>query len=272
MTELNPPGFMQNRTDHSARIVRRAISGLISTEGIVNASDWLVTQRAAGVDMSVDIAGGEGYIKGTEDVNQGFYHCISDSTPVNKAVTAAHASLARKDIVVARVYDQFYSGATNLWQFEVIAGTPSATPVVPATPNNALVIATVNIASLQASIANVNIDSTRATMRLRDASSILYFSLQTGSYTLVLADAGKQVEINAAGANSLTVPSNSSVPFPIGTVILGAQTGAGQTTITPGAGVTINATPGLKVRAQWAPFSLTKRGTDTWLAAGDLSA
>jgi hypothetical protein len=50
------------------------------------------------------------------------------------------------------------------------------------------------------------------------------------------------------------------------------QKGAGQTTITPGAGVTLNATPGLKCRAQNSPASLIKIATDEWLVFGDLSA
>lgn len=94
---------------------------------------------------------------------------------------------------------------------------------------------------------------------------------QTASYTLVLTDAGKQVEINNASANTLTVPSNT-VAFPIGTVIVVVQTGAGQTTITPDTGVTINGTPGLKLRTQWSIATLTKRDTNTWLVAGDVSA
>jgi hypothetical protein len=96
---------------------------------------------------------------------------------------------------------------------------------------------------------------------------------QTASYTLVLGDAGKQVEILVTStANTLTVPPNSSVAFPVGTVLLVVQTGTGQTTITPGAGVTINSTPGLKLRTQWSSAMLVKRATDTWFAAGDLSA
>lgn len=96
---------------------------------------------------------------------------------------------------------------------------------------------------------------------------------QTASYTLVLTDAGKQVEVLVTStANTLTVPPNSSVAFPVGTVLLVVQTGTGQTTLTPGAGVTINATPGLKLRTQWSSAMLVKRATDTWFAAGDLSA
>lgn len=95
---------------------------------------------------------------------------------------------------------------------------------------------------------------------------------QTGNYTLVLTDLNKVVEMNVAGANTLTVPPNSSVAFPVGTVVEGVQWGAGQTTITPGAGVTIRASGGkLKTTAQYSAFSLRKVATDEWHAAGELS-
>lgn len=104
------------------------------------------------------------------------------------------------------------------------------------------------------------------------APVLLSLNQQTASYTLTLADGGVQVEISNASANTLTVPTNSSVAFPIGTVIVFVQTGVGQTTVTASAGVTINGTPGLKLRTQWSVATLTKRATDTWLLAGDISA
>lgn len=97
-------------------------------------------------------------------------------------------------------------------------------------------------------------------------------SAQTASYTLVLTDQSDLVEISNASANTLTVPLNSSVAFPVGTTITVLQTGAGQTTITPTGGVTINGTPGLKLRAQWSSATLIKRAENTWVAIGDLSA
>jgi hypothetical protein len=89
---------------------------------------------------------------------------------------------------------------------------------------------------------------------------------------LVLADKDKLVEISNASANTLTVPANSSVAFPIGTQMTILQTGTGQTTIAAAGGVTVNATPGLKLRAQWSSVTLIKRATDTWVALGDLQA
>jgi hypothetical protein len=104
--------------------------------------------------------------------------------------------------------------------------------------------------------------------KLADVST----NAQTASYTLVLADKNKVVEMGVGSANSLTVPLNSSVAFPVGSQINILQTGSGQTTIVATGGVTINATPGLKMRAQWSYATLIKRATDTWVLVGDISA
>lgn len=100
----------------------------------------------------------------------------------------------------------------------------------------------------------------------------LTINAQTASYTLVLSDASKLVEVSNASANTVTVPLNSSVAYPTGTQINILQTGAGQTTIAGTAGVTINSAIGLKLRTQWSAATLIKRATDTWVAFGDLSA
>lgn len=92
------------------------------------------------------------------------------------------------------------------------------------------------------------------------------------TYTLVAADDGKVLEVSNASAITVTVPLNSSVAFTVGTQILVLQTGAGQITLAGAAGVTVNATPGLKLRAQYSSATLIKRATDTWVAVGDLSA
>ncbi len=96
----------------------------------------------------------------------------------------------------------------------------------------------------------------------------------TYKYILVLADDGKMIEMNTTTgqANTLEIPPNSAHAFPVGTQITVLQTGLGQTTISGGAGVTVNATPGAKLRANWSAASLVKRATNTWVVIGDLTA
>jgi hypothetical protein len=96
---------------------------------------------------------------------------------------------------------------------------------------------------------------------------------QTASYTLVLSDADKLVEMNVGSANNLTVPLNSSVAFPTGTQILLAQYGAGQTTIVATSGVTVRSNGGkLKLNVQYSGATLIKIDTDEWYLFGDIVA
>jgi len=89
-------------------------------------------------------------------------------------------------------------------------------------------------------------------------------------YTLVRTDAGKFVEMNVAGANTVTIPTNASVAFPLDTSLDVIQYGAGLTTVSGAAGVTVNGvTPGGGATAgQYFAISLYKRGTNEWIAIG----
>jgi hypothetical protein len=90
------------------------------------------------------------------------------------------------------------------------------------------------------------------------------------SDTPVLADAGKLIECSNSAATTITVPLNSSVSYPVGTQIHILQVGTGQITVAGAGGVTVNASPGLRLRSQWSSATLIKRGTDTWVLIGDL--
>ncbi len=95
---------------------------------------------------------------------------------------------------------------------------------------------------------------------------------QTGTtYTLVIGDASQIVTLSNASPIALTVPLDSSVAFANGTVITLAQIGAGQVTVAGDTGVTVNGTPGLKLRTQYSSASLLKLGADNWILIGDLS-
>ena len=105
------------------------------------------------------------------------------------------------------------------------------------------------------------------------AVSTITTNRQTASYTLVLADANKLVEMNVATANTLTVPTNATVAFPIGTQILIAQYGAGAATITAASGVTLRSESAkLKTNGQYAGATIVKIATDEWYAFGNLIA
>lgn len=94
----------------------------------------------------------------------------------------------------------------------------------------------------------------------------------TQSDTLILSDADKLLEMNSASANNLSVPANASVPFSIGTQILIAQYGAGQTTLVALSGVTIRSASGkLKLTGQYSGATLVKIATNEWYLFGDIT-
>ena len=96
---------------------------------------------------------------------------------------------------------------------------------------------------------------------------------KTDSYTLsATSERDSLIEVNKSSASTITIPLNSAVAFPIGTTLDVLQTGTGQVTIAGAGGVTVDATPGLKLRTRWSSATLFKRDTNVWVVFGDLSA
>jgi hypothetical protein len=100
------------------------------------------------------------------------------------------------------------------------------------------------------------------------------FNQQSGTtYTVVLSDNGKVVEVSNASPITVSIPTNTTA-FPIGSQITVLQSGTGQITFaaTTPETTTINGTPGLKLRTQWSSAVLLKRDTEQWVVLGDVVA
>jgi hypothetical protein len=98
------------------------------------------------------------------------------------------------------------------------------------------------------------------------------------TYTFVLADNGKLVTSNNASAQTLSIPTNASVAYPIGAQINVAWiTGAGQPTIqavTPGTTTVLSTgatSTAPKLRLANSVATCIKIATDTWLVTGDIA-
>jgi hypothetical protein len=104
-------------------------------------------------------------------------------------------------------------------------------------------------------------------------NKLIVANRQTASYTLVIGDADKLVEMNVATANNLTIPLDSTVAYSVGTQILISQYGAGQTTVVATVGVTVRSSGGkLKLNAQYSGATLIKIATNEWYLFGDIAA
>jgi hypothetical protein len=167
---------------------------------------------------------------------------------------------------------QYLNGVTSAIQTQIDSKAPTADPTFTGTVSG-VTKAHVGLGNVDnTSDANKPVSTATQTALDLKSNALVTIDPETASYTLVLANREQMVEMNVGSANTLTVPTNASVAFPIGTRVHVVQTGSGQTTITPASGVTINGTPGLKTRAQWSAVTLVKRASDTWIAFGDLTA
>ena len=104
-------------------------------------------------------------------------------------------------------------------------------------------------------------------------STPVSFNAQTGTtYTLALTDSyNTVVTLSNSSAIAVTIPNSSSVLFPVGSQIQLNQINTGQVTISGASGVTLNGTPGYKLRAQWSFATLICTATNVWLLVGDVT-
>jgi peptidoglycan hydrolase CwlO-like protein len=100
-----------------------------------------------------------------------------------------------------------------------------------------------------------------------DNNSVI--NTMSGSHTIVSADVNNIREMSGGG--TISIPADNSF-WPVGAVVDVIQTGSSQVTVAGGSGVTVNATPGLKIRAQWSSATILKRAANTFVVMGDLSA
>lgn len=93
------------------------------------------------------------------------------------------------------------------------------------------------------------------------------------TYTLALADAGKIIEMTSSSANTVTIPANSAVAFPVGTLINVTQQGSGQTTVEADTGVTLNGVSAgsTTIDGPYQGAALYKRATDAWVIQGAIA-
>jgi len=136
-------------------------------------------------------------------------------------------------------------------------------------------VATAKIADGAVATAKIA-DGSVTKAKLASTTALQAFNAQTGtSYTLGLSDAdfGLMLTLSNASAITLTVPNESSVNFPVGSLINFTQLGAGQVTVAAASGVTINSQGAkTKTTGTYAVGSLIKMSSNNWLLFGNLAA
>lgn len=217
-----------------------------------------VTQRAAGANMSVDIAVGDAIIMRSDGT---YGHPVFNDATENKTVTTADGSNPRRDIVVVYVdYGQARSTAVSnntngVIKTMIVAGTPAGSPTDPSNAtiqsavgsgNPFIKLARVRVPAGQTSISNTLIDDMR----------IIASGLSNGGWEMLSSTEAASVSFSSYNSarriGVITVPSDATLKYTPGNKFrfyqatggwkYGFIMGVTSTTITVfvAAGVTIN--------------------------------
>jgi hypothetical protein len=167
----------------SAEDLARTNKNFIINEGV--AFDGLKVTQSLTPGMSVLVAPGTAYFYGSGTNANVMYEFYSDA---NETVTIGTAGVsARIDIICLKV-----DASTGVASIVAVAGTPSGSPAVPATPASHYKLAEVAVGAGVTTITNANITSTRRSV----------FVLPTGDRTSGLL--GGRIQVTVA-SNNLTV-------------------------------------------------------------------
>jgi 3D (Asp-Asp-Asp) domain-containing protein len=83
-------------------------------------------------------------------------------------------------------------------------------------------------------------------------------------FAVGLGHINSHVVCTSASPVAVTIPSNATLAFPIGTFVMIEQSGSGTVTVSPASGVTLNGT--LATAGQFQLLTLRKTAPDRWLA------
>jgi hypothetical protein len=224
VTVLTPPLFVSvggETPDHARLAYMSLLTGALgafaggigavdAAHGIVRSGDLEVTEKAGTPGMSVDVAAGAAWIRGTENDHQGAYHLYNDDV-VNLAISNGDPSNGRNDLICGQIRDEFYGSAgTTDARLVVIEGTPAATPTDPTVPDNCVVLARVNVdANESTSILAADIDDLRTVAGgWRDVvTNLVNVSEGNGTFTGRYQQTGQTVRY----AGSFVIGSTTSI-------------------------------------------------------------
>lgn len=186
--------------NYSAIDDRRAW-GYLTSESVSSVSSYQVTQRAAGANMTVDVASnsGEAVVTGDSVTAQGNYTIPRTAASSNVDIAAADATNPRNDLVILEVKDdQHDAGGLNLARIRVVTGTPNASAALtdapgangtPALPSSAMLLAVVRVAAGSTTVTNAAISDRRSVVSVAGWTSYTPTLTGTGGLTVTTGNA-----------------------------------------------------------------------------------
>ena len=258
--------------------VRVFQAGEVLTATLVNTylQDQVVARFASAAARDAAFGGSgeptleEGRVCYLDDTNVLQYYSGSAWIPINSEAVISQIQ-AKGDLVVGTGSSTISRVAVGANDTILVADSTTASGVAWKAPSVAAANSITSAQIVTGTIVNANVSASAAIelSKLADAT----IDDQASSYTLALTDKNKFIKMTSGSANTVTVPTNASVAFPVGSQIHIIQYGAGKTQILPVAGTpTIYGTPGQFLRAQYSSATLLKCDTNIWMLMGDLSA
>jgi hypothetical protein len=118
-----------------------------------------------------------------------------------------------------------------------------------------------------------NVDNLQTSLNNLTPLNRSFVSSSETLYPLQLTDAYKQVEMTSSSANTVFIPKDASVNFPIGTTITVVSMGTGRTSVIAQEDqiTTVLASPSYVLRGQYSVATIVKRAANQWLLYGDLA-
>jgi hypothetical protein len=256
---------IQSQIDSKQATITGGASSIVSSD--LTASRALISDGSGKVAVTSVTSTELGYVSGVTSAIQ------TQLNGKQATITGAATSITGTDLTVSRALTSdssgkvavssvtstelgYVSGVTSAIQTQLNAKAPTANPTF---------TGTVTLSSSGVAFA----DGTQVAEGVPSRTTILQ---QSSSYTLTGVERDDLIELSSTSALTLTIPEDASVNFPVGTSIDILQTNTGQVTVAAAGGVTVNATPGLKLRTRWSSATLFKRAANTWVVYGDLTA
>lgn len=256
----------------SARDIREAQVHLASS------TKYTVTNGATTYDVDMHgIADGEGAVVGTAKTQTLTNKTISGASNTISAIPQASVTNLTSDLALkAPLASPTFTGTVTLPTGTVTSGMIADGAIVNADINASAAIDWTKLAiSSTVSATEIGyVDGVTSAIQTQIDSKIdrtyTVVAAKTGAYTLANGDQNDLIQLN--GTFTVTVPADSTYDFAIGTTIDILNVGSGTITTAGAVGVTLNATPGLKLRAQYSAASFIKLAANTWVLVGDLTA
>jgi len=174
-------------------------------------------------------------------------------------------------VVTAAAYSVLCGGTTSTGPIQAIASVGTTGQVL--TSNGAGALPTMQTITSFAGTVTASSGSTISDGTTAFAIGYLAIpqNIQSSNYTLVLIDGGKHIYSTNSGAQSITIPTNASVAFPIGTAFTIVNNGTTSITIVTTSLTVYQAgttNTGNRTVATKGVATCLKVATDTWFVSG----